>query len=171
MRVSIGAYEQSLRDRAIAARKRMEKGLVGKTTPNLTIRSIVLVANTAKPVVEAAEREVIPVRALEVTGANPFEWKHIIQEVCDKHGVTFAEAISARREQRFVWARNEAYYRLATELGMSLPKIGHRLGGRDHTSVLHGLRRFEERMKAEAAEALSSAPLGFPRFQHYPQGA
>lgn len=33
----------------------------------------------------------------------------------------------------------------------SLPQIGAYLGGRDHTTVLHGIRQHEKRMKARVA--------------------
>jgi chromosomal replication initiation ATPase DnaA len=32
---------------------------------------------------------------------------------------------------------------------MSLPQIGHRLGNRDHTTVLHGVRRYEAKLRGE----------------------
>jgi chromosomal replication initiation ATPase DnaA len=31
-------------------------------------------------------------------------------------------------------------YRLRTETGLSFPQIGLRLGGRDHSTVIHGVK-------------------------------
>lgn len=148
--VAIGEYELSLRARAIAARKRLR----GKTTPNLTIRSITETPAEPEPVSDAA-----PIRAFEFDGTSPFEWRHIIHEVCTKHGLTFSEITGERREHRLVVARHEAFYRLSRETAMSLPMIGRRFSGRDHTTVLYGLRKHAERMEAEAN---SSEGSGFP---------
>lgn len=77
-------------------------------------------------------------------------WKAIISEVCEKYGIDWIELASHRRSVPAVIARHEAMYRMRHETVMSLPAIGRRLGGRDHTSVIHGIRRHEERMAAEA---------------------
>ena len=61
----------------------------------------------------------------------------VLQEVAGKHGCTRADLRSPRRV--FIEARQEAFYRLATECSMSLPRIGA-LMNRDHTTVLHGIR-------------------------------
>lgn len=70
----------------------------------------------------------------------------IVNEVCQKHGITVTELLSERRPKRLTDVRQEVYYRLSTETTWSLPRIGRYLAGRDHTTVLHGKRRFEERL-------------------------
>jgi len=74
-------------------------------------------------------------------------WKRIAREVCLKHQVSMAELLSMRRSQFLCLARYEAFWRCREETTMSLPQIGYRFGGRDHTTVLHGIRRHEERMR------------------------
>lgn len=76
-------------------------------------------------------------------------WKLIIAEVADAHDVLIADLLSPRRAVRLVHARHEAMWRLRNETTMSLPMIGKRLGGRDHTTVLHGIRKHEERLGAK----------------------
>lgn len=73
------------------------------------------------------------------------EWKRIILQVCNRHGITYTEIISPRREVRLVRARHEAMWRLKNETAMSFPAIGRRFD-RDHTTVLHAVRVHEERM-------------------------
>lgn len=75
----------------------------------------------------------------------------IIQSACDSHHVALREVLSVDRTARVVVARDDAMWRLRTEMGMSLVQIGLRLGGRDHSTVLSGLRRHEERRSARAA--------------------
>lgn len=82
---------------------------------------------------------------------SPALWRTIVSEVCHKHGLTYLELCSHRRNTNLVTARNEAAYRLHTETTMSTPQIGRKLGGRDHTTILNSLRKFRQAMEAEAA--------------------
>ena len=67
-------------------------------------------------------------------------WKHIIRDVAKRHRLTIDELIGPRRVKHLVTARVEAYHLLRRE-GYSMPQIGQRMGGRDHTTVLHGLTK------------------------------
>lgn len=69
--------------------------------------------------------------------------QRIIEQVASKHKVTLAEMKGQGRNQRYVKARQEAFYRIRKECGYSLPEIGQLFGGRDHTTILHGIRRHE----------------------------
>jgi hypothetical protein len=56
-------------------------------------------------------------------------------------GITTAELCSQRRTKNVIRPRQIAMY-LAKELTLrSLPDIGRRFGGRDHTTVLHAVRK------------------------------
>ena len=65
----------------------------------------------------------------------------ILQEVADKHGITVKDMKGDCRKNKFSRARQEAAYIIKDRLGMSLPKIGRILGNKDHTTVLHGIRK------------------------------
>lgn len=67
--------------------------------------------------------------------------KQIVRQVAQKHGVSVKDVYSVRRDRPSVAARHEAMYRLREETTLSLPQIGRLLGGRDHTTVLHGIRK------------------------------
>lgn len=75
----------------------------------------------------------------------------IFEAVCAKHQVQLKDLQCEQRHRSLVIARQEAMYRAHREGGYSLPRIGRALGNRDHTTVLHGVRRHEKRMKEEAA--------------------
>lgn len=81
-----------------------------------------------------------------VAKPEPFRWREIIEEVARKHGFFMAEMRSIRRGWPLVAARHEAMWRLRNETSMSLPEIGRRMGGRDHTTVIHGIRKHEQRI-------------------------
>lgn len=83
-----------------------------------------------------------PVRAPEV-----FEklidyrppWRILAQEVCAKHQLTLKELQGQRRFKKYSDARRELFWRMRTELRMSLLDIARKMG-KDHTTVLHALR-------------------------------
>jgi hypothetical protein len=57
--------------------------------------------------------------------------------------ITFADLKSQRRNKTAVRARQIAMYLAKTMTEQSLPEIGRRFGGRDHTTILHGVRKIE----------------------------
>lgn len=75
------------------------------------------------------------------TGPVP-NWLRIALEVSEKHGVSLDDMKSVNRAKRLVAARYEAFYRIRTETTLSYPQIGRRFGGRDHTTVLHGVQKY-----------------------------
>lgn len=68
-----------------------------------------------------------------------------IQRVVAKHyNVNKADLLSNRRTRSIVWPRQIAMYLSKTLTPRSLPEIGRRFGNRDHTTVLHAVRKVEE---------------------------
>lgn len=86
-----------------------------------------------------------------VAGSGAFKWREIVEEVATKHQLRVVDLCSARRGRELVWARHEAMWRLRNETNMSLPAIGRKLGGRDHTTVLHGIQKHEARIASGEA--------------------
>lgn len=75
-----------------------------------------------------------------------------IQRVVAKHyNVSKQDLLSARRTRAIVWPRQIAMYIAKTMTPRSLPEIGRRFGGRDHTTVLHAVRKVEEMVGADTA--------------------
>ncbi|BBB99379.1 hypothetical protein M2192_001178 [Bradyrhizobium elkanii USDA 61] len=69
-------------------------------------------------------------------------------------GLTMADMKSSRRTAKIVNARQIAMYLAKKITSRSLPDIGRRFGGRDHTTVLHAVRKIEA--KAEKDPVLSA---------------
>lgn len=67
--------------------------------------------------------------------------KHIIGVVCLASNITEKDLISARRTANLLRPRQIAMYLAKTLTLRSLPEIGKRFGGRDHTTVLHAVRK------------------------------
>ncbi|MCX7313305.1 MAG: chromosomal replication initiator protein DnaA [Alphaproteobacteria bacterium] len=97
---------------------------------------------TGQPVpMEMAEREV---RDL----IRPQEPKRVKIEdiqriVARQYNVSRADLLSSRRTANVVRPRQVAMYLAKTLTLRSLPEIGRRFGGRDHTTVLHAVRKIE----------------------------
>lgn len=64
----------------------------------------------------------------------------IQQAVADEFRVPMIEMISNRRARRVARPRQIAMYLARTLTPLSLPDIGRRFGGRDHTTVMHACR-------------------------------
>lgn len=86
----------------------------------------------------------------------------ILKVVASHYNVTRADILSQRRTANVVKPRQIAMY-LAKMLTLrSLPEIGRRFGGRDHTTVLHavrkidGLRQVETELASELARLTAS---------------
>ena len=68
-----------------------------------------------------------------------------IQKLVATHfNVSRADILSSRRTANVVRPRQIAMYLAKTMTFRSLPEIGRRFGGRDHTTVLHAVRKIEE---------------------------
>ncbi len=73
-----------------------------------------------------------------------------IQRVVAKHyNVSRQELVSNRRTRVIVKPRQIAMYLSKTLTPRSFPEIGRRFGGRDHTTVLHAVRKIEELISAD----------------------
>ncbi|GLK77903.1 chromosomal replication initiator protein DnaA [Methylopila jiangsuensis] len=67
-----------------------------------------------------------------------------IQRIVAKHyNVSRADILSSRRTQTVVRPRQVAMYLSKQMTLRSLPEIGRRFGGRDHTTVLHAVRKID----------------------------
>ena len=68
----------------------------------------------------------------------------IIRKVADHYNLRISDLLSARRARSVARPRQVAMYLSKTLTSQSLPNIGRRFGGRDHTTVIHAVRKIEE---------------------------
>ncbi len=76
-----------------------------------------------------------------MSGPSPSDL--ILRAAASAAGVTVAEMVGYSRRQEMVHARWAVMVALRAR-NWSTPRIGRKLGGRDHTTVLVGLRRARE---------------------------
>lgn len=75
---------------------------------------------------------------------------HWLQGVAGDHfGVTRDELVSPSRAQRLIIPRQVAMYFARVVFKKSTGDIGRRFGGRDHTTVIHAIKKIEALIQAE----------------------
>ncbi|MFA7307389.1 MAG: chromosomal replication initiator protein DnaA [Hyphomicrobium sp.] len=67
----------------------------------------------------------------------------ILRIISRHYGVSKGDLLSQRRHRSVVWPRQIGMYLAKHLTARSLPEIGRRFGGRDHTTVLHAIRKIE----------------------------
>jgi len=70
--------------------------------------------------------------------------EEIQKKVADHFNIKLTEMHSARRARSVARPRQVAMYLAKQLTSRSLPEIGRRFGGRDHTTVMHAIRKVEE---------------------------
>lgn len=109
------------------------------------IRTVAFASLKSKPLTSELVEEVVdglyPRSAPRQTSIE-----EIKAAVCERFGLSSDELVSSARTARVSWPRQAAMY-LARELtSQSLPSIGREFGGRDHTTVMHALKRAEKQI-------------------------
>lgn len=148
------SYERSLLDHYAAVRARLRN--VRPPPPRVEAR----VYRTSRVPMSAAEAQgyyngylhslAKSVERLDSRGSG-ISLGRLMVEIAEKHGVTVAEICSDRRSAYIVAARHEYFYRARTETTKSFPQIALACGGRDHSTVIAGVRKHEARMRGKAA--------------------
>lgn len=94
--------------------------------------------DVARLVVHAHQAAVGPSRVLAKT---------VIEAVAAEYGLTYADMVGKRRAPRFAQPRQHAYWAVKQRCPhLSYVQIGGAFGGRDHTTIIHGIRAHEKRM-------------------------
>ncbi len=70
--------------------------------------------------------------------------EEIQRKVSDYYNIRLSDIVGPKRLRSYARPRQVAMYLCKQLTSRSLPEIGRRFGGRDHTTVMHGVRRIEE---------------------------
>ena len=70
--------------------------------------------------------------------------EEIQRKVSDYYNIRMSDIIGPKRLRSYARPRQVAMYLCKQLTSRSLPEIGRRFGGRDHTTIMHGVRRIEE---------------------------
>lgn len=85
--------------------------------------------------------------------------KAILAAAAERYGVKVEDLLGRCRKAKYAHARQIAAYLIRSSTPLSLPQIGKILGGRDHTTILSGVRVIAAngRLLALAEEIASAA--------------
>lgn len=131
----------------LARQRRIERAAVNRRISISEARE----ASTAMPV-----HVVTPEVPVLIDGGNVCEARpratidSVKRVVCAEFGITHTDLISPRRLHQVCRPRQAAMLIAARETLSTLHEIGRRLGGRDHTTVLHGVRKMEALIAQDA---------------------
>ncbi|MGV6804138.1 MAG: chromosomal replication initiator protein DnaA [Ruegeria sp.] len=70
--------------------------------------------------------------------------EEIQRKVSEYYNIRLSDIIGPKRLRSYARPRQVAMYLCKQLTSRSLPEIGRRFGGRDHTTVMHGVKRIEE---------------------------
>jgi chromosomal replication initiator protein len=118
------------------------------------IRVVAFASLTGRPLTTALAAKVLddlyPARAGQASEPPAPLTVEAIQDItADAFGVTRDELLSASRAARLAWPRQVAMYLAREHTGETLPAIGARFAGRNHTTVMHACRRTAQRIAAD----------------------
>jgi chromosomal replication initiator protein len=76
--------------------------------------------------------------------------EEIQRRVAEHYNVRLSDLIGPKRVRTIARPRQIAMYLAKQMTPRSLPEIGRRFGGRDHTTIMHGVRRIEDLMQTDS---------------------
>ncbi len=130
--------------------------LLGDASPQDTARSAALAIGLLIDRMGWAEAKLVALNAIKAgrpAATTPREnLLRVIDDVADQYELRREDLLGQCREKAVAHARQEAYWVLKMRFGMSYPAIGRLMGGRDHTTIIHGVRKFEARMAQAVSE-------------------
>ena len=93
----------------------------------------------------------VAITALQDFGPAPgsLSVDQIIEDVAQFYNLETKDLLGRRRSKDIVTARQMAMYLAREETNASLPQIGRALGGRDHTTVLHGYGKIHAQVEED----------------------
>ncbi|MBB3809538.1 chromosomal replication initiator protein DnaA [Pseudochelatococcus contaminans] len=128
--------------RVITTNGRDLDGAVNRLLAHTTLTGTPLTMETA----ESAIRDLVRTRE-----PRRVKIEDIQKLVASRYNVSRADILSERRTAAVVKPRQIAMYLSKILTLRSLPEIGRRFGGRDHTTVLHAVRKIEKTIGDDAA--------------------
>jgi hypothetical protein len=96
-----------------------------------------------------------------IIGAGAPTIKDIQVVTAEFFGIAESEMRSQRRDMPIARIRQVAMYLAKTMTAKSMPEIGRRFGGRDHTTALHAVRRIASLLETDRELADEVAEIKF----------
>jgi chromosomal replication initiator protein len=97
------------------------------------------------------EPELVDMALVDLIGKpEKLSLDEVIKATCEYYGVSIDDILSASRKRAIAVPRQIVMYLARTETSASLPRIGAKLGNRDHTTVLYGYAKVASLAETDA---------------------
>jgi chromosomal replication initiator protein len=123
------------------AKKIAEKAHDSRELEGLLLKTITIAASKGTEITpDLAERALHQSMEEDKAFFRPDE---VIKNICNFYTIKETLIKGPKRDSGLVKARQIAMYILKQDLGLSFVEIGNILGGRDHTTIMHGVKKIE----------------------------
>ena len=85
--------------------------------------------------------------------------KDVVKTVCDFYSIEEESIYHKTRRKEVVKPRQVIMYLLREDFNISFPSIGDKMGGRDHTTVIHSYEKIKEDIKTNSVLSQEIAQL------------
>jgi chromosomal replication initiation ATPase DnaA len=133
---------------AVSASRTMKNARPKFREDDVVVRDIVQIRAEKKLEAEQRAKEARDAMAALLSKYRSHEWigrrtaKQIIETVAARHNLSFRDLIGKCQWKEIVTARHEAVRLVADEFPhLPATEIGRIFGGRDHTTILHSLKK------------------------------
>ncbi len=134
-----------------------EKAQDARSLEGLLLRTITEAQAKGEEISEELANKLLGNKKDETIIVGSFHPDEIINNICTYYKVKPTQLKSSKRDAFLVKPRQVAMYILKKELGLTYVEIGNILGGRDHTTIMHGVEKVENLMgKTKLSEDISS---------------
>jgi chromosomal replication initiator protein len=133
------------------------RALASKTAPNLRVlkgaltRVVAISSLTASAVTTASVENALPAETIAAPASKTLEARQVQEAVASRLGLSVDELLSPTRTAPVARARQLAMYLTRQLTDLSLPAIAGAFNRRDHTTVLHAIRRVERSALEDAS--------------------
>ena len=90
---------------------------------------------------------------------DPMSIARVQSVVAKEYGLTRQDILCAKRSHKYIMPRHIAMYLSRDLLNKSIPEIGRRFGGRDHTTALYAIQKISARCVSDPEFAIKIAAL------------
>lgn len=113
-------------------------------------RPSIVVVPEPEPIDQQETEEIKPRRYwFRIIGAGAPTIKDIQMVTAEFYGIPESDMRSQRRDMPVARIRQVAMYLAKAMTEKSMPEIGRRFGGKDHTTILHAVRRIKALMETD----------------------
>lgn len=124
-------------------RRQMERGARRETASQIR-RTLPIIPESVERAASEAEQEQVKKEEAPLTPDR------VIALTCELFGMSRTEIENEGRQAAVARARHVLMYLLYTDTSLSYPKVGELLGGRDHTTIMHGVAKINEELETDS---------------------